>query len=1094
VSLEDRWATANTAFKRAEAPLPSEDEEQRLKKIKKEVARLLSQSAMAKIRSKFGPLGLSFFQFYRDLAEARHLRDVEAKFPGGAWPELRRRARMLARTKISPAAQNQVSAVVDEIRPWLRAIERDPYNRMAWLKVIRNIGPLLALVAKDKGLYLKAQERGPERWVVFRVMRPKEKQLETIKDNDPALYDAIQRHRGKLREVEDHIQLSLEEEGLNPKRKFIMGRAAFVGTDPATGEEVVYDWANEAMPMREYLEERKRENRAVARQSRVFPETRALNQMRRVDEEAITELEGDIEFVSLTDDKAKSSGLTRIFPVKMDANGRQVIVKGRFKGFYLDEMVNAAGRMIEGTAYNYNPRTNRFEHIESHGPKGQLTVRAEREPYVTVAERKVKVRGKKRPVKVKKLFVKIPGGRAFTEMRQAISKLAKLVPSIEYLEGTRRSEFYFDPKDFNIVRDALQSMSMSEGAAKLIRDYFKQLAQAEQATADENLGYYTMEAIGGFKQTVRGPDKGLLTKQKQALAWMEARGNSGVCALGTGVGKTATAIAMMQKLQRDGLEEEGNGRYLYVCPKALRGNIKKEIWKFLTDDARKDLMSRLDIMTYPQFRNAWKKNPKFADDYVAIFFDEAQQLRSGTTQTSKAALQIRHPRKILLTAAPTEKEPMDAYVLSAIANNVDVSPRTEGRRDMLKFQRRFTETIGGRTVGVKQDPLTKNDLQTFMKQNVFYGDKQDVEEFELPKLTQQTVALEMPPEIEGAYRETISEVKDVLRGMVARFKFRGVDPETGRRIPEARDRRIGLMFSAKLAPLIKKLNDLANFPERYVSEVAERDPDGSPVRDWSGNPVMVRTSNPKMDESLRIVSEEWMNSAGRTVLYTDDAQFVMSAAQMLSARMPGPYHLAAISKGIYVFQNGQQLSFYMGFDMPFREKKYKRHMDEPANDTCNKNYERAFWQSFVFNEIVAPNNNIVSATLHGQVYQTGQNLQAFSNVVHLDRDTWNSEDMKQRTARAWRQGQQNPVQEYTLDMTYGRSTDALDRTLDEIRGILQEMDSDLFKQIIKDSQNVVLGEEYYSMRRTQARLFDIDHKSLALVLSPYVEQSTTPMR
>jgi len=169
-------------------------------------------------------------------------------------------------------------------------------------------------------------------------------------------------------------------------------------------------------------------------------------------------------------------------------------------------------------------------------------------------------------------------------------------------------------------------------------------------------------------------------------------------------------------------------------------------------------------------------------------------------------------------------------------------------------------------------------------------------------------------------------------------------------------------------------------------------------------------------------------------------------------------------------------------------------MDEPANDTWNKNYERAFWQSFVFNEIVAPNNNIVSATLHGQVYQTGQNLQAFSNVVHLDRDTWNSEDMKQRTARAWRQGQQNPVQEYTLDMTYGRSTDALDRTLDEIRGILQEMDSDLFKQIIKDSQNVVLGEEYYSMRRTQARLFDIDHKSLALVLSPYVEQSTTPMR
>ena len=175
---------------------------------------------------------------------------------------------------------------------------------------------------------------------------------------------------------------------------------------------------------------------------------------------------------------------------------------------------------------------------------------------------------------------------------------------------------------------------------------------------------------------------------------------------------------------------------------------------------------------------------------------------------------------------------------------------------------------------------------------------------------------------------------------------------------------------------------------------------------------------------------------------------------------------------------------------PFREKNYTRFMDVSENDSNNKNYERAFWQSFVFNEIATPTQNgIVSLTLHGQIYQTGQNLQAFSNVVHLDRDTWNSEDMKQRTARAWRQGQQNPVKEYTLDVTYDRPTDELDRTLDEIRGYLQDMDSELFDQIIKESQAIALGEEYYGMDRMQARFFDVDRKSLELALSPYVDNT-----
>lgn len=1062
------------------------------KVVKRQVERLLSRTALQRLRTAFGPLGLAFFEFYRDLAYVSLTGDIQTKFPdGNLWEDLRQRVRMISRTKLSPIAQNQVQTILEEVKPWLRAIERNPQDHSAWRRWLKNFGPLIPLVAKDKGVFLKGQVRGADRWFFFRMMRPKEAQLEQIRDNDPALFDAIQKQKGQLRAIEESIETNLQNEGLDYKRGFVMGRTVFIGTDPVTSEKVIYDFTTQGMPYDQYLQKRKAENKAISRQSRVFPSTQVLNGLRKKSLEELEQIDSAMEFASLTDDRAKKGALTRIFPVKVDETGRRIIVKGRFAGIYLDEMVNVSGRMLEGTAYNYNPRTNRYDKIEVLGKDGKPTVRAVREPYVTVAELEEKERGRKAR-KVKKLFVKIPSSSEFTEIRNQMFRLAKLVPSIQMVEKSRRSEYYFEPKDFNAVREALQSMSLSEAASKFIKEYFEQLARAEMATAKENLSFYTMDAIGGFKQTVRGPGKGLLVKQMQALAWMESRGNNGVCALDTGIGKTVTSIAMMQKLKRDGLVSEGNGRFLFVCPKALRGNIKKEIWKFLTDDERRDLLDRLDVLTYPQFANAFKKNPHFADEYVAIFFDEAQELRSGRNQVSKAALKINHPRKILLTASPIEKEPMDAYVLAAIANNIDVSPGTEGRRDMLKFQRRFTETVGRRTVGIKQDPLTKLDLQTWVKQNIFYSDKQDVEEFQLPKLKQEVVSLSMDPEVEDLYRQTVGNFTTVLRGMVAQFQYRGVDPETGRRIPEAREKKISLMFSAKLAPLIRRLNDLANFPERFVPRVAARNPDGSKMRRSDGSVVMQPTQNPKLRESLRIISENYMNGNQRTLLFTDDAKLVVASAQYLSTQMPGVYHMAANGKSIHVFQNGKELKSFMGFDVPFREKKYKRFMDEPANETTNKNYERPYWQSFVFNEITTPNHSIVSVTLHGQVYQTGQNLQAFSNVIHLDRDTWNSEDMKQRTARAWRQGQENPVTEYTLDVTYDRPSDIFDRTLDEIRGYLQAMDEDLFNQIIKQSQVIALGREYYGMNRHQARFFDVNRKSMMLALSPYLENATEP--
>jgi hypothetical protein len=136
-------------------------------------------------------------------------------------------------------------------------------------------------------------------------------------------------------------------------------------------------------------------------------------------------------------------------------------------------------------------------------------------------------------------------------------------------------------------------------------------------------------------------------------------------------------------------------------------------------------------------------------------------------------------------------------------------------------------------------------------------------------------------------------------------------------------------------------------------------------------------------------------------------------------------------------------------------------------------------------------------SLHGTSYSTGQNLQAFNTVVHLDRDTWNSEEMKQRTARSWRQGQDDKVEEHTLDVTYskkeeGAPTSDYDATLDEIQKLYQTLQGELFDSIIKDSAKTTLGEEWDAVKNQHASFKKITKDNLNMVLGPLHINSKPP--
>lgn len=91
------------------------------------------------------------------------------------------------------------------------------------------------------------------------------------------------------------------------------------------------------------------------------------------------------------------------------------------------------------------------------------------------------------------------------------------------------------------------------------------------------------------------------------------------------------------------------------------------------------------------------------------------------------------------------------------------------------------------------------------------------------------------------------------------------------------------------------------------------------------------------------------------------------------------------------------------------------------------------WQKKVIESLFVkdPACGVVTITLTGKEgpkgssagFSKGFNLQTFDTVIHLDRDSWSSEEMEQRRGRAWRTGQPDRVQEYTIDLVFSNEKD-----------------------------------------------------------------------
>ena len=915
-----------------------------------------------------------------------------------------------------------------------------------WRQVANNYVEMLRAFLADKKVFttITFVNLPNLRWPQLRLASMKQEAVEKLKYDDPDLYARTLKSKEQIKKITTKIENRIVNDGLTPTRANVFGRIVMVGQDLATNERIVYDIDGSRTPIDEYFAKIRESNKQYQEEARINPKSlKDLDSMRALPPDMIEQLSDvpvdQIRYVSLTDDPLKDSALTRLYPV-VEVNGVDYVQSGRFKGFALPDLVNVAGRQIEGSVYYYDTDSQRITRREN--PKGtaiEKLIRVEQEPYITLVKHKGKqkllirlhsTRGRdpKDPVALKEKKIK---GAA----REAVDKLSRIQPTIIKVKNDLGNLFMFDAKDFTAIKKRVGGVAMSNAAARFLKAYFDDLLRAQQAADSEDISRF--DELG-----MRRP---LWHFQKKALAWLEANGDRGVCALDTGLGKTQISIATIRNLQmrmNQGEEISGNGRFLFVCEKSLLGNFAKEVTASLSDDKGSydaaNILERTDVVTYAMFLKNRKEDPTYGDDYTAIFFDEAHlHLIKRSSAKYKAATAVKCERKIILSASPIVNTPRDMLTMASVTNGVDLNTK-EGRTEERLFINRFAKKVGNRIVGVTDDPDLEEDLRSWVKRNLYYGDKRDTrDETGLPELmVTPSAALTMDPQVEVMYRQTMDQLLKELK-VVANKGVRGNQPvavETSR---------------VKLAKLIALLTKLSDVPEEIVPGA----------------------SNPKLERSNAILRDRL---SSKTIFFGDSIPLVQRAFQNFVDAYPMRAHALALSDQI-IFRDA------MGKETVYRQKAYT----DPDTGLKAKPAE---WATIILKQIQR-DSTLLTLTLSGK-YAVGQNLQAFSAVVHLDRDSWSSETMKQRTARAWRSGQRQPVTEFTMDTVYSkpRANAKDDLTLDQIRRYMQEIDSKLFDSIIKDSKTFVLGETWTNIERQRSGVYSLDRQMLERALSPYATQ------
>lgn len=204
--------------------------------------------------------------------------------------------------------------------------------------------------------------------------------------------------------------------------------------------------------------------------------------------------------------------------------------------------------------------------------------------------------------------------------------------------------------------------------------------------------------------------------QKTGFQWMKTIaefGVGGVLADDMGLGKTLQSIAFILSMLPDIREKKR--QVLIVCPSSLTYNWLSEFRKFapeinavVIDGSKKERAERQSdvedkdvlITSYPLIRRDIQWYEK--QDFLTIFFDEAQAFKNPFTQTARAVKRLQADNRFALTGTPIENSEEELWsifhvvfpeLFMGLREYSELTPKTISRRVRPFLLRRMKEDV-----------------------------------------------------------------------------------------------------------------------------------------------------------------------------------------------------------------------------------------------------------------------------------------------------------------------------------------------------------------------------------------------------------------
>ncbi len=244
---------------------------------------------------------------------------------------------------------------------------------------------------------------------------------------------------------------------------------------------------------------------------------------------------------------------------------RPVIVSGKFKGVFLDQIVSTMGHMLDTEFFTINTENNIIRKIRNDG-------RLLGEPYITLIEDKLVLSLPLNAVKEDAIVEKIA---------QRISK----------------REFIVKPEQFISLRLKLGSVILSKSAKDYIYKYLQIEDKNTYIKSADSLKEHSIDKIEGFKKDITE----FSLHEKQVLDWIE-KNPRGIIGINRPIEKLVIGLAL----------KNPNEKYILVTKN--KGNIAKEINK-----SSNLVPTNLKEISPKDLKNA------IPSKYAKIFFNDVKE-------------------------------------------------------------------------------------------------------------------------------------------------------------------------------------------------------------------------------------------------------------------------------------------------------------------------------------------------------------------------------------------------------------------------------------------------------------------------------------